>query len=132
LKYYCFLRTDFLLKPILLLPFHTIETPISSIKLSLQLLEKAETGIINEDQKQLIDSKDGQRLLKLLGTIGIVAVRNGNIKLNMEKSNPYEIMYATRAVKVQAEQNKIELVIETEQNLPDIKADSEKNSMGFD
>jgi signal transduction histidine kinase len=62
-----------------------LKTPISSIKLSLQLLEKAEN--INEDQKQLIESikDDSQRLLKLLGTVGIVAVRNGNIKLNMEK-----------------------------------------------
>ncbi|TWI03230.1 PAS domain S-box-containing protein [Flavobacterium tiangeerense] len=111
---------------------HELKTPISSIKLSLQLLEKAETGDINEDQKQLIESikDDSQRLLKITGELlELSQLETGNIKLNMEKSNPYEIMnYATEAVKVQAEQKQIEVVIETEQNLPDIKADSEKTA----
>ncbi|WP_158728317.1 MULTISPECIES: ATP-binding protein [unclassified Flavobacterium] len=111
---------------------HELKTPISSIKLSLQLLEKAETGTINEDQKQLIESikDDSQRLLKITGELlELSQLETGNIKLNMEKSNPYEIMnYATEAVKVQAEQKQIEVVVETEQNLPDIKADSEKTA----
>jgi PAS domain S-box-containing protein len=111
---------------------HELKTPISSIKLSLQLLEKAETGNINEDQKQLIESikDDSQRLLKITGELlELSQLETGNIKLNIEKSNPYEIInYATEAVKVQAEQKQIELVIETEQNLPDIKGDSEKTA----
>jgi PAS domain S-box-containing protein len=111
---------------------HELKTPISSIKLSLQLLEKAETGTINEDQKQLIESikDDSQRLLKITGELlELSQLETGNIKLNMEKNNPYEIInYATEAVKVQADQKQIELVIETEQNLPDIKADSEKTA----
>ena len=111
---------------------HELKTPISSIKLSLQLLEKVETGNIIEDQKQLIESikDDSHRLLKITGELlELSQLETGNIKLNMEKSNPYEIInYATEAVKVQAEQKQIELVIETEQNLPDIKADSEKTA----
>ncbi|MDO8317496.1 MAG: ATP-binding protein [Flavobacterium sp.] len=111
---------------------HELKTPISSIKLSLQLLEKAETGTINDDQKQLIESikDDSQRLLKITGELlELSQLETGNIKLNMEKSNPYEIInYAIEAVKVQTEQNQIELVVETEQNLPAIKADSEKTA----
>lgn len=111
---------------------HELKTPISSIKLSLQLLEKAETGTINDDQKQLIESikDDSQRLLKITGELlELSQLETGNIKLNMEKSNPYEIInYATEAVKVQAEQKQVELVIETEQNLLAIKADSEKTA----
>ena len=111
---------------------HELKTPISSIKLSLQLLEKAETGTINDDQKQLIESikDDSQRLLKITGELlELSQLETGNIKLNIEKSNPYEIInYATEAVKVQAEQKQVELVIETEQNLPAIKADSEKTA----
>ena len=111
---------------------HELKTPISSIKLSLQLLEKAETGNINEDQKQLIESikDDSQRLLKITGELlELSQLETGNIKLNMDKSNPYEIInYATEAVKVRADQKQIELVVETEQNLPYIKADSEKTA----
>ncbi|CAM3967427.1 ATP-binding protein [Flavobacterium sinopsychrotolerans] len=111
---------------------HELKTPISSIKLSLQLLEKAQTGNINEDQQQLIESikDDSQRLLKITGELlELSQLETGNIKLNMEKSNPYEIInYAIEAVKVQAEQKQIELVTETEQNLPAIKSDSEKSA----
>ena len=111
---------------------HELKTPISSIKLSLQLLEKAETGTINDDQKQLIESikDDSQRLLKITGELlELSQLETGNIKLNIEKSNPYEIIiYATEAVKVQAEQKQMELVVETEHNLPAIKADSEKTA----
>lgn len=111
---------------------HELKTPIASIKLSLQLLEKTETGIINAEQKQLIEGikEDSQRLLKITGELlELSQLETGNIQLNMEKSSPYEIInYATEAVKVQAEQKQIELVIETEQNLPDIKADSEKTA----
>lgn len=109
---------------------HELKTPISSIKMSLQLLEQSET--INDDQKQLIESikEDSQRLLKITGELlELSQLETGNIQLNMEKSNPYEIVkYATEAVKIQAEQKQIELVIEAENHLSDVKADSEKTS----
>lgn len=109
---------------------HELKTPISSIKFSLQLLEKAETGDINEDQKQLIESikDDSQRLLKITGELlDISQLETGNIHLSIEKSNPYQIVnYAVDAIKVQAEQKQIEIIVEAENDLPDIKADSEK------
>ncbi|MBC5834054.1 cell wall metabolism sensor histidine kinase WalK [Flavobacterium sp. F372] len=109
---------------------HELKTPISSIKFSLQLLEKAETGDINEDQKQLIESikDDSQRLLKITGELlDMSQLETGNIHLSIEKSNPYHIVnYALEAVKVQAEQKQINLIVEAENDLPDIKADSEK------
>jgi PAS domain S-box-containing protein len=111
---------------------HELKTPISSIKLSLQLLEKAETGEINEEQKQLIESikEDSQRLLKITGELlNLSQLETGNIHLNIDKSNPYEIVnYAAESVKVQAEQKQIEIIIDADTNLPDVKADSEKTS----
>lgn len=111
---------------------HELKTPISSIKLSLQLLEKPETGNINNEQKQLIDSikDDSERLLKITGELlELSQLETGNIQLNIEKSDPYEIVhYAIEAVKVPAEQKQIELIVDTEQNLPEIKADSEKTA----
>ncbi|MGL2999565.1 ATP-binding protein [Flavobacterium sp. RSSB_23] len=109
---------------------HELKTPIASIKMSLQLLESERTGAINEEQKHLVDSikEDSERLLKITGELlELSQVETGNIQLNIEKSNPYDIaQYATEAVKVQAEQKQIELVIEADENLPSIKADSEK------
>jgi PAS domain S-box-containing protein len=111
---------------------HELKTPIASIKMSLQLLEKEQIGIINEEQKQLIESikDDSQRLLKITGELlDISQLETGNIHLNIEKSNPYQIInYAVDAVKTQADQKQIELIIDVENDLPDIKADSEKTA----
>lgn len=111
---------------------HELKTPISSIKMSLQLLEKEETGSINAGQKQLIESikDDSQRLLKITGELlDISQVETGNIHLNIDRTSPYEIInYAMEAVKVQAEKKEIALGVETETDLPDIKADNEKTA----
>jgi PAS domain S-box-containing protein len=109
---------------------HELKTPISSIKMSLQLLENEETGKINKEQKQLIESikEDSGRLLKITGELlQMSQLETGHIKLNMEKSSPYKIVeYAIEAVRVKAEQKNIKLVLELEENLKSVKADSEK------
>ncbi|KDN55639.1 histidine kinase [Flavobacterium seoulense] len=111
---------------------HELKTPIASIKMSLQLLESDSTGTINEDQKQLIGSikEDSQRLLKITGELlELSQLETGNIQLNIEKSSPYEIVrYATEAIKTKAEQKQIEISLEAENNLPNVKADPEKTS----
>ncbi len=109
---------------------HELKTPIASIKMSLQLLEKEAN--ISEEQKQLIEGikEDSQRLLKITGELlELSQLETGNIQLNIEKSNPNHIVdYATEAVKVQAEQKQISLLIDIQENLPNVKADSEKTS----
>ncbi|KQB40263.1 sensor histidine kinase [Flavobacterium aquidurense] len=109
---------------------HELKTPIASIKLSLQLLQNTKTGDMNDDQKQLVESikDDSQRLLKITGELlNLSQLETGNIQLNIEKSNPYAIVnYATEAVKIQADQKQIKLIIDADENLQDVKADSEK------
>ncbi|MFL9829763.1 ATP-binding protein [Flavobacterium sp. ST-87] len=111
---------------------HELKTPIASIKLSLQLLENTSTGTINEEQKQLVESikDDSQRLLKITAELlNLAQLETGNIQLNIEKSDPNEIVnYAIDAVKIKAEQKNIQLVTETPGNLPNIRADKEKTS----
>lgn len=111
---------------------HELKTPISSIKMSTQLLENQKTGAINTEQKQLIDSikDDSQRLLKITSELlNLSQVETGNIQLNLQKSTPYQILkFATEAVKVAAEQKQIQILTEVEENLPDVKADAEKTA----
>lgn len=111
---------------------HELKTPISSIKMSLQLLEKQETGTTNEDQKDLIYSikEDTQRLLKITGELlDLSQLETGKIQLSMEKSDPYEIVnYALETVKMQADQKQIELVTKFENNLTKVIADNEKTA----
>lgn len=111
---------------------HELKTPISSIKFSLQLLEKEATGVINKEQKQLLESikEDSQRLLKLTGELlDISQLETGKINLKIEKTSPYLIVHhAVEAVKMQAENKQIEIVIDEEENLPFITVDSEKTA----
>jgi signal transduction histidine kinase len=111
---------------------HELKTPIAAIKMSLQLLEKPETGVINMEQKSLIDGikDDSQRLLKITGELlELSQLETGNININIENCNPHEIVkFAIDAVKVQSEQKNISLVCELEENLPLIKADIEKTT----
>ncbi|RMA78556.1 histidine kinase dimerization/phospho-acceptor domain-containing protein, partial [Flavobacterium weaverense] len=111
---------------------HELKTPISSIKMSLQILEKEDTGKMNEDQKQLITSikEDSERLLKITGELlDLSQVETGNIHLTIENNSPYEIInYAIAAVKVKADQKAITIMIDAEENLPFVKADNDKTA----
>ena len=111
---------------------HELKTPISSIKMSLQLLQKEQTGNINAEQQQLIESinEDTQRLLKITGELlDISQVETGNIHLSIDATNPYDIVsYAVEAVKVQADQKLIAIHVQTQEHLPNVKADAEKTA----
>ena len=111
---------------------HELKTPISAIKMSLQLLENNKTGDLNEDQFQLIESikDDSNRLLKITGELlNMSQVETGNIQLNIQQSQPSAILqYATDAVKVQAEQKHVSLKINIEPDLPTVKADKDKTA----
>ena len=111
---------------------HELKTPISSIKMSLQLLRNGNTGLLNEEQALLIDSikDDSNRLLKITGELlNMSQVETGNIQLNIQSCLPNDILqYATKAVKVQADQKQVTIRTEAHADLPNVKADKEKTA----
>lgn len=111
---------------------HELKTPISSIKMSLHLLEDERIGASNEEQKKLITSikEDSDRLLKITGELlNLSQVETGNIQLSIQASDPRQIVqYALEAVKVQAEQKHVALIAEFDNDLPAVKADMEKTA----
>lgn len=111
---------------------HELKTPISSIKMSLQLLQSPGTGTINIEQAQLIESikEDSERLLKITGELlNMSQVETGNIQLNIQTADPAEIWhYALDAVRFQAEQKNVDLSVRIEPHLPAVRADLEKTS----
>ncbi len=111
---------------------HELKTPISSILMSLELLENEKIGSVNSEQKQLIQSvkEDSERLLKITAELlNMTQVEAGKIQLSLQSTQPQEIIhYATEAVKVQAEQKGVTIQVECPANLPSVNADSEKTA----
>ena len=111
---------------------HELKTPVSSIKMSLHLLENKKVGKITEEQKQLIQSidEDSNRILKIISELlKLTQVETGNIQLTILQSDPLEILnYSLDTIRVQAEQREIKFNIKTDENLPKVKADTEKTA----
>jgi two-component system, NtrC family, sensor histidine kinase KinB len=111
---------------------HELKTPLSSIKMSLKLLNDERVGTMNEEQHELLNhiKEDSDRLLKITSELlDLSQVETGNLKLTFAITKPEEIIsYAVDAVKFQAEQKSIQLVLNCSQNLPDVNADIQKTA----
>lgn len=111
---------------------HELKTPLSSIKMSLKLLNDERVGMMNEEQHELLNhiKEDSDRLLKITSELlDLSQVETGNLKLTFAITKPQEIVrYAVDAVKFQAEQKSIQLVLNCDQNLPHVNADIQKTA----
>lgn len=111
---------------------HELKTPISSIKMSLKLLNDERVGSINPEQEQLVNhiKDDNDRLLKITSELlELSQVETGNIQLNFVPVNPMQIVdYAIASVSFQAEQKKVQLEVVKDNKLPDIQVDIEKTA----
>ncbi len=111
---------------------HELKTPISSIKMSAQLLEDERIGKLSNEQKELIGSihDDANRLLKITGELlNMAQVETGNIQLKRQATEPAKIIdEALEAVQVLAEQKHISLQKNSGAHLPSVNADSEKTA----
>lgn len=111
---------------------HELKTPLASIKMSVQLLMKPNTGVLNTEQVQLLESieDDSNRLLKITGELlNMTQVESGNIQLNIKRNRPEEIVnYAVEAVTFLAERKNIKIIKQLNLQLPDINADADKTA----
>ena len=111
---------------------HELKTPLSSIKMSARLLTDLRVGALNTEQQELIRSitDDADRLLKITGELlNMSQVETGNIQLKLQPASPLAIVQqALQAVSFQAQQKRIRIDAEVDNNLPYIQADVEKTS----
>lgn len=111
---------------------HEFKTPISSIKMSVQLLENGQIGLLNDEQKNLVESikDDSNRLLKITSELlNVTQVESGSVLLNVIPTSVSDIVdYAVNANKITAEQKNIRLEINQYQSSLCILADTEKTA----
>jgi PAS domain S-box-containing protein len=110
---------------------HELKTPLSSINLSLKLLENDKIGSINEEQKKILQTIRQQtvRLSKMVNELlDFSQTESGNIKLNITTIKPEDIIeYAVLALVMIAAEKNIQLNTQIEDNLPKVQADIEKS-----
>lgn len=111
---------------------HELKTPISSIKMSLKLLEDERVGNMNAEQKQLLVNidDDARRLLQITGELlDMAQVETGKLNLNFGSTHPKNIVdYAVKAVHFTAEQKQVTINVQCPDNLPDVRADLDKTT----
>ena len=111
---------------------HELKTPISSIKMTTQLLSDKRTGPLTDDQEQLVNSisDDAERLLKITSElINMTQVETGNIQFNLQPTPIASIVEeAVDAVLIQSQQKNISIVTDTPEPSPKIHADKEKTT----
>ena len=111
---------------------HELKTPISSIKMSAQLLQDKRIGNLSPEQTDLVKSitDDSERLLKITSELlNMAQVETGNIQLKLQPAKAGKIVEdAVNAVRFSAEQKKVALKIILPDNLPVVEADTEKTS----
>lgn len=109
---------------------HNFRTPISSSQIGLHLLKKNQTGKLNDEQKELVDSieEDIQRLLSITGDLlKISEVESENIQLKISPVNLQDIIgYAVRTIQKQADRKRIRLEVNVPDEVPIIQGDAEK------
>lgn len=109
---------------------HEFKTPISSMKMSLQLLENPKTGRLNAEQKNLVESiqDDTNRLLRTTGELlNITQVETGNTSLTVSSCDVASLVSeAVKSNKTQAAGKDMKFDISIPEGFPDILADEEK------
>lgn len=111
---------------------HELKTPISSIKMGLQLLENRQVGPLNEEQQNLVNSigEDAGRLLKITGELlNMTQVETGSIQLTVSPASVKEIVdYALHANQSAAESRQIKLDVKLPEQDTRVLADKDKTA----
>ena len=109
---------------------HELKTPLSSINLSIKLLEDNRIGILNEEQTGLVESikLHSSRILNLVNEVlDFTQAETGHIKLKIKSSNVNDIVeLSTFAILMMLNEKEIDLELSIQENLPNVKCDLEK------
>ncbi|MBO9594097.1 MAG: HAMP domain-containing protein [Niabella sp.] len=114
---------------------HELKTPISSIKMSAQLLENDRIGNLNTEQKELVESiqDDAARLLKITSELlNVTQLESGKLQLQPVLCRPEELIRkAVQINETAAASRNIHLEVRQPEDLPFLNVDADKTAWIF-
>ncbi|MGJ7029985.1 ATP-binding protein [Niabella hirudinis] len=114
---------------------HELKTPISSIKMSAQLLENNRIGPLNPEQKELAESiqEDATRLLKITSELlNVTQLESGKLELQPILCRPEDLIHkALQINETAAASRNIHLQLHLPEGLPFVNVDADKTSWIF-
>lgn len=114
---------------------HELKTPISSIKMSAQLLENNRIGNLNPEQKELVESiqEDAARLLKITSELlNVTQLESGKLQLQPVLCRPEELVRkAIQINETAAASRNIRLQTRLPEDLPLLNVDADKTAWIF-
>lgn len=109
---------------------HELKTPLSSINLSIKLLEDDRVGLLNKEQKELTESIKIQsnRILNLVNEVlDFTQAETGHIKLKIKPCEVRDIVeLGTFAILMLINEKEVNLDISIPENIKRVKCDLEK------
>ncbi|MFA6596238.1 MAG: ATP-binding protein [Ignavibacteriaceae bacterium] len=109
---------------------HELKTPLSSINLSLKLLDDKRVGELNDEQKEIISSlrQHSNRLSRVINELlDYSQIETGNIRLKFSSVKPEIVVdIGITALMMQISEKEIDLQTYMEEGLPEIQIDIEK------
>jgi signal transduction histidine kinase len=111
---------------------HELKTPIASLQMCVKLLQDSRVGKLNNEQENILSTLNDEvvRLSKITNELlDLSQVETGNIKLNIKKTNPLDVInMAVESVKFHAERKHVVIDTDVQDGIPDIQADIDKTT----
>ncbi|SDC29617.1 MULTISPECIES: sensor histidine kinase [unclassified Candidatus Frackibacter] len=109
---------------------HEFRTPLTSMNMGLSLLLEETPGEVNDDQKELLAAahEDCKRLIDLVDDLlDLSKIESGKIQINLDSINLGDLVNASvRPLEEQAKEQGVDILTKLPQELPLVKADSNK------